>query len=290
MFFTLRVNRKLTMLFIVSTMIILAVCTGAVNPAKAINIKSGIKLPVIMYHSMLKDSKYQGKYVVSPDTFEKDLQYLQKNGYTTIAMQDLINYVDNKTPLPTKPILLTFDDGYYNNYLYAYPLAEEYKVKIMISPIGYCTDLFSQKDPNHPNYSHCTWDQINEMMSSGFVEFQNHTYNLHNSGKGGRIGVCKLKKESIAAYEAVLSADLNKMQKEMQEYTGYTPTTFVYPYGEVSREAIPIVKSLGFKASLTCQYKMNYITEDPECLYGLGRYLRSSGISSENFFGKIGVS
>ena len=52
MFFTLRVNRKLTMLFIVSAMIILAVCTGAVNPAKAINIKSGIKLPVIMYHSM----------------------------------------------------------------------------------------------------------------------------------------------------------------------------------------------------------------------------------------------
>lgn len=289
MFFAFRLNRKLTMLFITALIIILAICTGAANPAKATDIKSGVKLPIIMYHSMLKDKKYQGKYVVSPDTFENDLQYLQKNGYTTINTQDLINYVENKTPLPPKPILLTFDDGYYNNYLYAYPLAKKYNAKIMISPIGYCTDLFSEKDANHPNYSHCTWDQIVEMMSSGLIEFQNHTYNLH-SGNGSRIGIRKLKGESIAAYEAVLNADLNKMQKEMQEYTGYTPVTFVYPYGEVSRESIPIIKSLGFKVSMTCQYKMNYITEDPNCLYGLGRYLRSSGTSSEKYFEKIGVN
>lgn len=287
MFLAFRLNRKLTMLFITALIIILAVCTGASNPAKATDFKSGVKLPVIMYHSLLKDKKYQGKYVISPDTFESDLQYLQKNGYTTINTQDLINYVDYKIPLPSKPVLLTFDDGYYNNYLYAYPLAKKYNAEIMISPIGYCTDFFTEKDANHANYSHCTWDEIIEMMSSGLVEFQNHTYNLH-SGKGSRIGVRKRKGENIADYEDVLSSDLNKMQEEMQEYTGYTPTTFVYPYGEVSRESIPIIKSMGFKVSMTCQYKMNYITEDPDCLYGLGRYLRSSG-SSEKFFKKIGM-
>ncbi len=289
MFFTFRVNRKLTLLFIAAAMITLIVCCGAANPAKATNVKNGMKLPIIMYHSMLKDSKYQGKYVISPDTFENDLIYLQRNGYTTIVMQDLLDYVNKKKPLPSKPILLTFDDGYYNNYLYAYPIVKKYNVKIVISPIGYYTDLFTKSDSDHPNYSHCTWDQINEMMASGLVEFQNHTYNLH-SNKGGRLGAKKLKSESTATYMAMLSADLGKMQQKMKDNTGYTPTTFVYPFGAISSASIPVVKSLGFEASLTCVSKMNYITTDAECLYELGRYLRPAGTSSEKYFIGIGLN
>ena len=57
-----------------------------------------IELPIIMYHSMLKDGS--GKYIISPDTFEEDLQYLKDNGYTTIHMQDLLNYVNKGTALP----------------------------------------------------------------------------------------------------------------------------------------------------------------------------------------------
>lgn len=288
MFLSFRINRKHALLFMAATMITLVVCFGAVNQANAIKVKDGVKVPIIMYHSMLKDRKYQGKYVISPDTFENDLIYLQKNGYTTIVMQDLLDYIDKKAPLPSKPILLTFDDGYYNNYLYAYPLIKKYNVKIIISPIGYYTDLFSQSNPNHPNYSHCTWDQINEMMASGLVEFQNHSYNLHSNT--GRLGASKVKSDSTASYTALLNTDLSKMQQEIAANTSYTPTTFVYPFGAISSESIPIVKSLGFKASLTCTAKMNYITEDAQCLYELGRYLRPTGKSSDQYFGGIGLN
>lgn len=290
MFYTFRFNRKLTVLLVTAAAILIAACTFFANPVHAANAQQEIKLPIIMYHSMLKDSKYQGQYVVSPDEFEKDLQYLQKNGYTTIFMKDLIDYVDNQSELPPKPIVITFDDGYYNNYLYAYPLAQKYNQKIIISPIGYYTDLFSKESANHPNYSHCTWDQIREMMSSGVVEIQNHTYNLHDSKKGKRTGVCKLKGESTASYQSALKADFDKMQQEMKENTGYEPNTFVYPFGAVCPEAVGIVKSYGFRASVTCQYKMNTITRNPDCLYGLGRYLRPTGISSEKYFEKIGVN
>jgi peptidoglycan/xylan/chitin deacetylase (PgdA/CDA1 family) len=290
MFFTFRFNQKLAALLVTAAAILIAACTIAANPAQAANTPKGVKLPIIMYHSMLKDSKYQGKYVISPDMFEKDLVYLQKNGYTTIFMQDLIDYVDNKSELPAKPILLTFDDGYYNNYLYAYPLAQKYKQKIVISPIGYYMDLFSKESANHANYSHCTWDQVKEMMSSELVEIQNHTYNLHDSKKGKRTGVCKLQGESTASYQSALKADFDKMQQEMKENTGYEPTTFVYPFGAVCPEAVAMVKSYGFRASITCQYKINAITRNPDCLYGLGRYLRPSGISSERYFEKIGVN
>ena len=56
--------------------------------------EEGIRLPVLMYHSILKDPKRAGKYVVSPDTLKGDLQYLKERGYTTVVVEDLIRYVD----------------------------------------------------------------------------------------------------------------------------------------------------------------------------------------------------
>jgi hypothetical protein len=57
------------------------------------------------------------------------------------------------------------------------------------------------------------------------------------------------------------------------------PTAFTYPFGRISDESIPIIKKLGFKASLTCDYGINIITKDPEKLYGLKRIARYHNIS-----------
>ena len=81
----------------------------------------GVRVPVIMYHAVMDDASRLGKYVISPEELESDFKWLSENGYTAILSEDLINYTENGAALPEKPILLTFDDGYYNNYLYAYP-------------------------------------------------------------------------------------------------------------------------------------------------------------------------
>lgn len=250
--------------------------------------EEGIRLPVIMYHSMLKEQKRLGRYVVSPTEFESDLRYLQSKGYRSVTVQDLADYVSTGRPLPAKPVMLTFDDGYYNNYTYAYPLAKKYGAKIVIAPIGYYTDLFSEKDADHPNYSHLTWDEISEMMSSGLVEFQNHSYNLHSSG--GRLGAQKRRGESEQAYVAFLGKDVEKMQAAMEEHTGYRPIGFVYPFGASSPDSDAILRSMGFQATFICTEKMNCITRDPRCLFSLGRFLRPSGTSSEAYFRKIGCT
>jgi peptidoglycan/xylan/chitin deacetylase (PgdA/CDA1 family) len=288
MFVSFRINKGVSLTAVALAAAIIVTCCGLVSPARAAAAKvpNGIKVPIIMYHSVLKEKARQGKYIVSPETFESDVQYLLNNGYKPVAVQDLINYVEKDIPLPQKPVILTFDDGYYNNYYYVFPIAKRYNIKIVISPIGYYTDLFTNTDDSHPNYSHCTWDQISEMIKSGLVEIQNHTYDLH-SRKGKRIGTTRMKWENKATYSAVLTADLGKMQQEIKEKTGYTPTAFIYPFGEVCGDSLPVIKSLGFKASMTCQYKMNYITKNPDCLYCMGRYLRPSGISSEKYFQKI---
>ena len=92
-------------------------------------------LTVIMYHGIINDTRYQGTYVISPVQFENDLKKIQSESYTTVTVHDLVEYVYNNRPLPEKPIMLTFDDGYYNNYLYAYPLLKKYGCKAVISPI-----------------------------------------------------------------------------------------------------------------------------------------------------------
>ena len=181
--------------------------------------------------------------------------------------------------------MLTFDDGYYNNYVYAYPLLKKYNCKIVLSAVGSFTEEYSQNGDRHANYSYVTWADLKEMISSGLVEVQNHTYDMHGTN-GKRKGAMKVSGETLDHYKNALSADINKMQTAMKEQTGYTPTAFTYPFGAVSKEALPILKELGFQATLVCESRINHITKSPECLFGLGRYLRPAGIESAAYFSK----
>ena len=242
-----------------------------------------IRVPIIMYHSILKDNSASQKYIVTPAQLENDLKYIKSHGYETISMSDLISYVYDNKPLPEKPIILTFDDGYYNNLYYAYPLMEKYNAKMVISVVGKFTDTFSETDGSNPNYSHLTWDQINYLVKSDCAEIQNHTYNLH-SISGKRYGCKKNSCESDAEYQNILKTDLKNMQDKLYEKTGYKPNTFTYPYGGISKSSLDTVKQLGFKASLSCNEGINEITHNPECLYELKRIIRPSGISSEEYF------
>lgn len=259
---------------------------AAVQADAEAKVEDRIDLPIIMYHGLLKEEKRQGQFIISPNLFEQDLRYLQENGYTTVVIADLIAYVQDGKPLPEKPVMLTFDDGYYNNYLYAFPLLKQYNCKMVLSPIGRYTDEYTQNKDTHANYAHCSWDAVREMMASGLVEFQNHSYNLH-SIDSGRKGAKKKAVESLVDYRTLLVEDVMKMQTRMREETGYTPTAFVYPFGAVSSESLPILKELGFQATLICESHINAITRDPECLYGLGRYRRPAKTGSEAFFKKL---
>ncbi len=251
--------------------------------------EDGIDLPVIMYHGILKDPARQGQYIISPTQFEHDLQYIRDAGYTTVTVADLIAYVDDGTPLPDKPVMLTFDDGYYNNYLYAYPLLQAYGMKAVISPVcrwsQHYSDTPSQAD--HAIYSHITWEEMREMVASGLVEIQNHSYDMHYATAGRRKGTLPLADESTEDYTRALTQDLSTAQRNLTDFAGVTPTAFVYPYGAVSSEARTVIRTLGFRASFTCEAKLNRITRAPDSLYHLGRYLRPAGQDSAAYFRPI---
>lgn len=288
MFFTISIRRKKTLISLAGILLLLIVgitgaTVGALNSTQKFE---GTPLTIVMYHGVVKDSRHQGTYMISPALLESDMKYLKDKGYTGITVQDLIDFVDSGIPLPEKPVMLTFDDGYYNNYLYAYPLAQKYNMKLVISPIGFFTEKYSESGEQNELYTHITWKEINEMIQSGLVEIQNHSYHLHGTADTGRLGAQKNKGESTQAYTALLTKDLQKMQELIYSQTGWTPTAFTYPFGILSKESFPVVRSIGFRASLTCEERVNDITRDPESLYLLGRFLRAPGESSAAFFTK----
>ena len=271
------------MLFIVLILLGTFIEVNKSKPVSAVP-KDSITLPIVMYHSFLKDSKLQNDYCISPTVLENDLKYITSNGYTTVTPKDLLKYVKGK-PLPKKIIMITFDDGFYNNYHYAYPLLKKYNCKAVISPIVSLAEEYSKIDEISATYGYCSFDVLKEMQDSGLVEIANHSYDMHYTK--GRFGVRQKQGENLQTYENNLKNDINKAQKLLKDNSIKKPLCFTYPYGAESESTLEIIKSMNFKCTLTCEEKTNYIYPSETCLYELGRYNRTSKENSNTFFERI---
>lgn len=243
--------------------------------------REGVFLPVIMYHSITQPAN---DYQLSPETFERDLQYLTQHGYESVSVAELVAYTKGEGDLPEHPVLLTFDDGFYNNLSDALPLLEKYGMCAVISIVGRYTDEIAPADPGVPAYSYLTWEDVQTLLDSGRIEIGSHTWDLHANRQ--RAGCSIMLGEDPDDYAAMLREDLTQLQTRATEMTGCTPDIFAYPFGFICRESIPVLQEQGFVCALTCREEPNYITRDTACLYGLGRYHRSPEDSTETFFAR----
>lgn len=246
-----------------------------------------VQLPILMYHSVLKDPQRTGKYTITPKKFEDDLIYLKSNGYETVTLKQVVKYVYSGEPLPQKPILITFDDGMFNNKEYVLPILEKHDAYAVFAVVGSYTDEYTQSDITNPNYSYLRWCDINELMDSGRVEFASHSYNLHNISAKRR-GTAKIKGETSLDFISLFHEDTQKMQSVFKTNCIYTPFCYAYPLGNFSPESERVLKKTGFLSSLSCIEGINIITPgDTDCLYLLKRYNRDGRLTTEKFFQKI---
>ena len=274
--------------YVLAALITAAVLFFAVRQAAPMGVEvaamapeEGIFVPILMYHSVHEKVSSGNEYELSDKVLEADLKYLKEQGYTAVFVTDLIAYVYNDVPLPEKPVILTFDDGYYNNLTDVLPLLEQYDMKAVVSVVGSFSEKSIKENDPQPAYSYLTWENIRELLQSGRVEIGNHSYNMHSLQ--GRRGTLKKWGESPTDYARAFMEDVSKLQTTLQENSGYTPVTFAYPYGFISKESVPILEEMGFKAALSSYEKPNYITKDPSVLMHLNRYNRSTAMSTKNF-------
>ena len=236
-------------------------------------------LPIVMYHNVCKSKT--GKYTVTPKQLEEDFAAIKKAGFETVFMSQVIDWVDGKGTLPRKPLVITFDDGNYNNLHYGLPLAKKYGIKFMINPVtSYSKFSVDNKDCSNPDYSNITWSQIGEAHLSGHVEFGNHTHAMHKFKP--RYGIAKKSSESMDTYIEELRKDIEIAQHYIEASGSPRPSTFAYPFGKYTPEAKQELINMGFRAFLTCNERVDTIVQfKPESLYELGRYNRDGGYSTE---------
>lgn len=245
-----------------------------------------IPLPVIMYHQITENKKRVNKYCILKSVLEEDLKYIARSGYTTITVKELLDHMEKNTPLPEKPIMITFDDGFESIKEYVLPLLEKYNMKAVVSVVGDYADNSEKQNDRSVSYSYLTWDDIAKLVKDERVEIQNHSYSFHSITKS-RKGAGKSPGEDEDTYRKLLSEDINRFQNKLYSLSGYRSTAFTYPFGSFSQCSGDILKENGYSVAFICSEKMNYIDRsDRGWLLKIGRYNRDASYSTYSFFQK----
>lgn len=242
------------------------------------------KLPIIMYHHILREESRHGEFIISPSDFEADLKYIKKEGYTTITDLDLIEYKEKGKPLPEKPIMLTFDDGHLSYLEYVVPLLEKYEMKAVVSIVGSYTNDYTENPDKCVSYAYLSWNEIAELSKSSHTRIANHTYDMHKIS-GGRKGCAKASGETSEHHRKIFVADTTKMRNLIYENTKIHADCFTYPFGSYCAETEEELKKLGFKMSLSCVEGINNISESSS-LFKLKRFNRPHTKSVEQILKK----
>lgn len=177
-------------------------------------------IPSLMYHKIgayPPGSRLQKLWVTAED-FRWQLQYLKDHGYTTLRFADWRDAEVGGKALPSNPVLITFDDGYANNYELAFPLLKEFQMKANIFLVYETMEKHNAwHDPEtEPWLRMLTWAEIAEMQDSGLVEVGSHTMKHRN--------LAQIPLEDVAW-------ELTESKRRLEEKLGREMVGFAYPYG-----------------------------------------------------------
>lgn len=195
-----------------------------------------LHIPVLMYHHVQPQSdaikNNQISLSVDNTIFAGQLQYLVSQNYTFVTTDQVVLALQTHTSLPGKPIALTFDDSYLDNYQYVYPLLQKYHVLANFEvPTGL---LGIHADTN----TYYTWDQLKEMTNSGLVNINPHTWSHYSLGTGA---------PDKNQYEIATPG------QQIKQYIGKTSVAFVYPYGAYQPWIFPILQKYGYIGAFSTQ-------------------------------------
>lgn len=161
--------------------------------------------------------------------FEQHMKWLKEYGYTSITPEELYEFIVNGSELPEKPVLITFDDGYKDNYTNAYPIMKKYGFKGTIFVV---TGFLGVYD----NYM--TWEQAKELADNGF-SIESHTYSH---------------KSMTEASDEEISKELTKSRDTIKNKLGIDADFMAYPTGTYNLHIAELVQKAGYKGAFTIKY------------------------------------
>ena len=245
-------------------------------------------VPVLLYHHIGENPA--DSMTVTPETFEKQMRFLAENGYHAVTIQQMIDYVCHGGELPDKPVCITFDDGYLSNCEYAWPVLERYGLNATVYAIGVSVghDRY-YKDTQFELTPHFSFEQAREMIASGVIDVQSHTYDMHQwppfeSGDRVRKNILPLEGESDTDYTAAVNADIELYAQLAREELGRAFTSLAYPEGAYTTFTEVLVHQAGIPVTMSTRTdSRNVLVRGlPQSLYALCRWYMTEGTAPED--------
>lgn len=192
--------------------------------------EQSVRLPVFLYHHIRPTTSGMAPLArdlsVTPEVFEEQLKYFKEHGYIAVSLNSFADTLQHDTIQNRKAFALTFDDGYEDLYLYAWPLLKKYGFSatafIIVNRVG--------------TSDYASWDQLRVMQQSGFVDIQSHTLN-HPM-------LTRLPPEKA-------NVEVKQSRRILEQRFGKSVSVFCYPYGDYNKEIIQMVRDAGYSLAFT---------------------------------------
>lgn len=239
-------------------------------------------VPVLMYHNIAEEPN---DMTVTPETFRMHMETLAENGYTAVTLDDMVNYVYSGGELPEKPVLITFDDGYYSNYEYAYPVLSEHGMKAVIFTVGTSFGKTTYLDTDAPITPHFGEKEAKEMTNSGVISLQSHTYDMHRSEnyeKNARYDMGQLAGETEEEYIDTVREDLIMSREFLENLREDNVLALSYPKGKITDNAARIAVEEGYTVTFSTNWGVQELVRGlGQSLYAVKRNHISNDVTSE---------
>lgn len=206
-------------------------------------------IPILLYHSIDEDCAPQfRRWVVHPDKFAQQMAFLQQEAYTPLTVTQFVTALNDKTPLPERPVIVTFDDGFADFYTGALPILKRFDVPatlyITTGFIGETSRwLMEQGEGLRPML---TWQQITEINANG-IECGAHTHTHPQLDLLSR----------FQAYDQIC-----RSKRLLESHLGQKVQSFAYPHGYYKAEVHNIVQSAGFSSACAVKHAMSATHDD----------------------------
>lgn len=192
-------------------------------------------IPVLNYHQI--NDKDHNALTVPVADFEREMAYLKADGYTSITPEQLSDHLKYGKPLPEKPVMITFDDGYRDNYTNAFPILQKY---------GFTASIFLVSDFMNRFDNYLTWEQVQEMSEAG-INMESHTLS--------HVELAGLSHDEL--YKQLIGGKLATEWKTLK-FVKY----MAYPCGNMDVAAMTAVKDCGYEGGFTVRYDLVHPWDD----------------------------
>ena len=266
-----RIFKKLLCIICIFTVFVFS--TGFASTLPQNRQEGGTFLPVLMYHQVYLHPTYN-TWGVSVDMFIRQMRALHENGFNTVTLSQIIDYVYHGGELPENPVLITFDDGYLNVYKYAFPVLEFFGCTAVSFVIGHNVGQSYYKDTGFPVTPKFSFEQARRMLH--VMDIQSHSYDMHQFAEfetgRARVNMLIWPCETREDYNAVVRNDHNRIRTLIYNELGIEVVSVAFPHGVFDALLNITLYELGVRITFGGSYR-NYLQQGrPWSLLGLGRF------------------